>query len=241
MTIAIYPGSFDPITNGHIDILKSGAEIFDKVIIAVSYNINKQGFLPIDERVALIKECVKDFPNVEGSYYAQIDNTARNLKVLLSPVSVIFTIPNNSSSITLDVIEISEMDDRMKEAFKNKDKEFFKKLFLNNMMLQTTLAEQHNASKLLKNYNALNESVNGIKKKANEDIYGDVVDAAIFQDKFKNLGTSTQAVFEKIASSINEDINLYLKRPFDYSEIGDLPIYKTFASLTHFCSKSLSG
>ena len=65
MTIAIYPGSFDPITNGHIDILKSGAEIFDKVIIAVSYNINKQGFLPIDERVALIKECVKDFPNVE--------------------------------------------------------------------------------------------------------------------------------------------------------------------------------
>lgn len=65
MAIAIYPGSFDPITNGHIDILKSGAEIFDKVIIAVSYNINKQGFLPIDERVALIKECVKDFPNVE--------------------------------------------------------------------------------------------------------------------------------------------------------------------------------
>ena len=55
MTIAIYPGSFDPITNGHIDILKSGAEIFD----------NKRGFLPIDERVALIKECVKDFPNVE--------------------------------------------------------------------------------------------------------------------------------------------------------------------------------
>ena len=65
MTIAIYPGSFDPITNVHIDILKSGAEIFDKVIIAVSYNINKQGFLPIDERVDLIKECVKDFPNVE--------------------------------------------------------------------------------------------------------------------------------------------------------------------------------
>ena len=64
MTIAIYPGSFDPITNGHIDILKSGAEIFDKVIIAVSYNINKQEFLPIDERVALIKECFKDFPKL---------------------------------------------------------------------------------------------------------------------------------------------------------------------------------
>lgn len=65
MTIAIYPGSFDPITNGHLDILKSGAEIFEKVIIAVSYNINKQGFLPVDERVSLIKASVKDIPNVE--------------------------------------------------------------------------------------------------------------------------------------------------------------------------------
>lgn len=65
MTIAIYPGSFDPITNGHIDILKSGAEIFDKVIIAVSYNVNKQGFLPVETRVKLIRESVKDIPNVE--------------------------------------------------------------------------------------------------------------------------------------------------------------------------------
>lgn len=65
MTIAIYPGSFDPITNGHLDILKSGAEIFEKVIIAVCYNANKKGFLTIDERVKLIKESVKDLPNVE--------------------------------------------------------------------------------------------------------------------------------------------------------------------------------
>ena len=69
MTIAIYPGSFDPITNGHIDILKSGAEIFDKVIIAVSYNVNKKGFLPIEERVQLIKESVKDIPNVEVDFF----------------------------------------------------------------------------------------------------------------------------------------------------------------------------
>ena len=65
MTIAIYPGSFDPITNGHLDILKSGSEIFDKVIIAVSYNINKKGFLTVDERVELIKKSVQDLKNVE--------------------------------------------------------------------------------------------------------------------------------------------------------------------------------
>lgn len=65
MTIAIYPGSFDPITNGHLDILKSGAAIFDKVIIAVSYNVNKQGFLPIETRKKLIEESVQDILNVE--------------------------------------------------------------------------------------------------------------------------------------------------------------------------------
>ena len=65
MTVAIYPGSFDPITNGHLDILKSGSEIFDKVIIAVSYNVNKKGFLPIDKRVELIKKSVSHIKNVE--------------------------------------------------------------------------------------------------------------------------------------------------------------------------------
>ena len=65
MTIAIYPGSFDPITNGHIDILKSGSEIFDKIIIAVSYNINKKGFLSVEERVDLIKKSVSHLTNVE--------------------------------------------------------------------------------------------------------------------------------------------------------------------------------
>lgn len=86
MTIAIYPGSFDPITNGHIDILKSGAEIFDKVIIAVSYNVNKKGFLPIDIRTKLIEESVKDIPNVEVDSFQGLTveyAKKRNASVLL--------------------------------------------------------------------------------------------------------------------------------------------------------------
>lgn len=86
MTIAIYPGSFDPITNGHIDILKSGAEIFDKVIIAVSYNINKKGFLPIDVRTKLIEGSVKDIPNVEVDSFQGLTveyAKKRNASVLL--------------------------------------------------------------------------------------------------------------------------------------------------------------
>lgn len=65
MKIAVYPGSFDPVTKGHIDILKNGAEIFDKVIIAVANNSEKNSFLSVAERVALIKESVKDLENVE--------------------------------------------------------------------------------------------------------------------------------------------------------------------------------
>ena len=65
MKIAIYPGSFDPITKGHLDILKNASEIFDKVIIAVARNGEKKGFLTVDERVELIKKSVKDFSNVE--------------------------------------------------------------------------------------------------------------------------------------------------------------------------------
>lgn len=65
MKIAIYAGSFDPITKGHLDILKTAAGMFDKVIIAVAKNSEKKGFLAVDVRVQLIKDSVKDIDNVE--------------------------------------------------------------------------------------------------------------------------------------------------------------------------------
>ena len=65
MKTAVYPGSFDPVTKGHIDILKSGCEIFDKVIIAVARNSEKNSFLTVDERVMLIRESIKDIENAE--------------------------------------------------------------------------------------------------------------------------------------------------------------------------------
>jgi len=65
MRIAIYAGSFDPITKGHLDILKTAAGMFDKVIIAVAKNPDKQGFLPVNVRVGLIEKSVSDIENVE--------------------------------------------------------------------------------------------------------------------------------------------------------------------------------
>lgn len=62
--IAIYPGSFDPITYGHLDIIQRGLKIFDHVIVAVARNSQKNALFNIDERVDLIKTVLKDEPRV---------------------------------------------------------------------------------------------------------------------------------------------------------------------------------
>ncbi|HDS08983.1 MAG TPA: pantetheine-phosphate adenylyltransferase [Firmicutes bacterium] len=61
----IYPGSFDPVTYGHIDIVHRATKIFEKVIIAVLQNPNKKITFSIDDRVEMIKDSVKDHPNIE--------------------------------------------------------------------------------------------------------------------------------------------------------------------------------
>jgi len=65
LKIAIYPGSFDPITNGHLNIINRGAKLFDKLYIVLSNNLSKQGFFSIDERLELTKAVVSHLKNVE--------------------------------------------------------------------------------------------------------------------------------------------------------------------------------
>lgn len=63
--IAIYPGSFDPITLGHIDIIERGAKLFDKVIVAVLSNTSKQPLFTVTKRIEQITECTQHIANVE--------------------------------------------------------------------------------------------------------------------------------------------------------------------------------
>ncbi|MDA8236101.1 MAG: pantetheine-phosphate adenylyltransferase [Clostridia bacterium] len=65
MKIAVYPGSFDPITNGHLDIIDRSARLFDKVIVAASVNAGKNPLFTMEERVELIKKVSSQYPNVE--------------------------------------------------------------------------------------------------------------------------------------------------------------------------------
>ncbi|CAB1243653.1 pantetheine-phosphate adenylyltransferase [Clostridium sp. MT-14] len=64
MNTAICPGSFDPITNGHLDIINRSAKVFDEVVVGVLINPEKKGLFNVDERVELIKKVVKNIPNV---------------------------------------------------------------------------------------------------------------------------------------------------------------------------------
>ncbi len=70
MKIAVYPGSFDPITNGHLDVLKRALTIFDKVIVLVAVNPNKEGRFSKEERIAMIKEAISPDMNVEVDSYS---------------------------------------------------------------------------------------------------------------------------------------------------------------------------
>lgn len=64
MRKAVYPGSFDPVTNGHLDIIERAAKVFDEVIVAVLINPDKKGLFSIEERVELIQKVTVQFPNV---------------------------------------------------------------------------------------------------------------------------------------------------------------------------------
>lgn len=65
MKIAVYPGSFDPITNGHLDIIKRASKVFDKVIVSILVNSSKTPCFEMEERKALIERVAGDIPNVE--------------------------------------------------------------------------------------------------------------------------------------------------------------------------------
>src|SRR5882757_5630213 len=64
-TLAVYPGSFDPLTNGHVDIIARGARLFDRIIVAVLVNAEKAPLFTIDERVEIARTVFADQPNVE--------------------------------------------------------------------------------------------------------------------------------------------------------------------------------
>ncbi|MFA4838775.1 MAG: pantetheine-phosphate adenylyltransferase [Candidatus Neomarinimicrobiota bacterium] len=69
MKIAVYPGTFDPITNGHLDILERAAAIFDLVYIAIAENVDKKPVFTVDERIEMIRRTTEKFTNIRIDHF----------------------------------------------------------------------------------------------------------------------------------------------------------------------------
>jgi pantetheine-phosphate adenylyltransferase len=69
LKIAVFPGSFDPITIGHVDIVKRSIPLFDKIIVAIGVNTQKKYLFPIEKRIAWILDVFKDYPSIEIANY----------------------------------------------------------------------------------------------------------------------------------------------------------------------------
>ncbi|HVX66475.1 MAG TPA: pantetheine-phosphate adenylyltransferase [Bryobacteraceae bacterium] len=67
--VAVYPGSFDPITNGHLDLIERGAKLCDRLIVAILSNEEKRPLFSVEERAEMLREVVRDYPNVEVAFF----------------------------------------------------------------------------------------------------------------------------------------------------------------------------
>ena len=67
--VAIYPGSFDPVTNGHLDIVKRGLKLFDKIIVTILYNPGKETLFSVEERLGMLRESMKSLSHIEIDRY----------------------------------------------------------------------------------------------------------------------------------------------------------------------------
>ena len=91
-TLAIYPGSFDPVTNGHLDLIERGTKIFDRLIVAVLRNLEKGPLFSLQERLEMLREVTQPWPNVEVDVFdGLLVNYARkrNARVILRGIRAI--------------------------------------------------------------------------------------------------------------------------------------------------------
>ena len=108
MKIAVCPGSFDPVTIGHMDIIHRTTKLFDKVIIVVMQNIRKQSvsFFTVEERLDFLRRCTKDMKNVEIDAY--------------SGLLAEYTKQKNATAIVKGLRAVSDYEDEFQQALTNK-------------------------------------------------------------------------------------------------------------------------
>lgn len=158
-------------------------------------------------------------PSVEGNYYSQVQSVIKNLTVIFTPVSVVYTVKNKNKDFTLETIEVSEMTPHMKIEWQNKNEEYFRNLLINKINSEMQIAEIGFAREFLKKNAELTEVLIGKEAEFQEDLSDiDVLEMAKKSAVFYNPEDELK---EKLASTISGsigyhfDINMILDRPFE--------------------------
>jgi pantetheine-phosphate adenylyltransferase len=106
MKVAVYPGSFDPVTNGHLDVIKRALKIFDKITIAVGENPRKKTLFSVEERVAMLKSATKKIKNVQVEHF--------------NGLLVTYAKKKNASAIIRGLRAVSDFENELQLALMNR-------------------------------------------------------------------------------------------------------------------------
>ncbi|HUP55263.1 MAG TPA: pantetheine-phosphate adenylyltransferase [Methylomirabilota bacterium] len=136
MSVAVYPGSFDPITNGHVDIIGRAANVFDRVIVAVLANPRKTPLLPVDDRIRIIREVL-----------AEVDAPPHRLEVTsFDGLTVDFCHAHDATAIVRGLRAISDFETEMQLAHNNR----VLAPDIDTMFFMTSIANGYVSSSLVK-------------------------------------------------------------------------------------------
>lgn len=208
----------------------------------LGYSIGNTGGKMIGKSTAedkILRDSLRksDIPSLEGDYYSQVDNIFKKLKIMFTPLSVVYMVEDKGKNVTLDVIEKSEMNEKMKEAYKDKNVDFFKNLMINKIKLDIQDVEQIFSKKIIDANNKLSSAMNKKASEDESDIFADMKEFYTIQrvvDKYPEKMISTLL---KEASERIDDIKVSfeLERPIkNYSDLGDceLNIFKIAKSVS---------
>ena len=151
MNSCIYPGSFDPVTNGHLDIIERVASIFDNVVVAVLNNPNKKAFFSVEERIELLRKTTVDFPNIEIDCF--------------SGLLIDFVKRKDINVIIKGLRAVSDFEYEFQMALMNK------KLSpkVETMFMMTSSKYSYISSSIIKEVATLNGCINGLVPKVVEE------------------------------------------------------------------------
>lgn len=142
--VAIYPGSFDPLTNGHVDIIHRGARLFDRIVVALLRNIEKQPLFSLDERTRMTREVFADHPTVEVDAFGGL--------------LVDYARRKGASAIVRGLRAVSDFEDQMQMAMMNRRLDGA----LETVFMMPAESYSYVSSRLVKEVFALGGDVSGL-------------------------------------------------------------------------------